>query len=103
MGRRMVDYDIHLLGIVVDNQPRYELTCKSCGGFEQDDLGDCGEMAMVYCRACRGWMGRRARLNLAAFMKAREEGVALDLNQLRAEIHRLPGRSNGGPKLMDSE
>jgi hypothetical protein len=86
MGRRMVDYEVVLLGVVVDNWPRYELICKSCGGYEQDDLEDIGAMAMVYCRACKGWMGRRARVNLDAWNKARAAGSSLDLDRLREEI-----------------
>lgn len=98
MPIRQVDYEIILMGVVVDNWPRYELSCKSCGGFEQEDLGEPGRMAMVYCRACKGWMGRRARLNVAAFQKAREAGVALDLDRFREEIRQMTRRSSNDPQ-----
>lgn len=98
MAIRQVSFEVRLLGVVVDNQPRYELVCLDCGGCEQEERGATGLMAMIYCRACGGWLGRRAALNVKAFNKAREEGYDLDLARFRDEVRAVQQFGRKGPQ-----
>lgn len=97
MPPRHAKSEIKLLGVVVDNQPRYELVCLDCGGCEQEERGSPGMMAMIYCRACGGWLGRRSALNVQAFNKAREAGYDLDLERFREEVRAIQNFGRNGP------
>lgn len=80
--RRMVKSEITIIK-VVDGKVDFDLSCLDCGGVEQEMRGDPGMMAMLYCKACGGWIGRVAALYAHACMKAKTMGYEVDMEPLR--------------------
>lgn len=71
---------------VIDNIPRFNLTCSECGSYEQTTRGITGIMAMVHCSGCGGWHGRLSAITAHAIAQAHEEGFEIDKRWAIAEV-----------------
>lgn len=77
MTRRHVKAVIEILA-VIDNLPRFNLSCSECGSVEQTRRGDGSIMDMVHCAGCNGWHGRLSAITAHAIAQAHEEGFEID-------------------------
>lgn len=89
MTRRLVKPAIEILA-VVDNIPRFNLTCSECGSFEQTRRGDGSILDMVHCAGCGGWHGRLSAITAHAIGQAHSEGFGIDK---RAAIYEVQARA----------
>lgn len=88
-SRRVVPPKIEILA-VVDNMPRFNLTCTECGSCEQTTRGITGIMAMLHCAGCGGWHGRLSAITAHAIAQAQEEGYEIDK---RAAVNEVLART----------
>jgi hypothetical protein len=92
--RRHVKAIIEIVA-VIDNQPRFNLTCSDCGSFEQTRRGDGSIMDMVHCSGCGAWHGRLSALTAHAIGQAHMEGFEIDKNSAIYEIQKRASLRQG--------
>jgi hypothetical protein len=80
MSRRVGRWEIAVHG-VENGEVVYSLTCLECGSPDQTRRGDGTNMDMVYCSACRVWMGRLAMFSAKAAIRANKAGFEIDVRR----------------------
>lgn len=71
---------------VVDNLPRFNLSCSDCGSFEQTRRGDGSIMDMIHCAGCGAWHGRLSAITAHAIAQAQEQGFDIDKRRAVQEV-----------------
>lgn len=94
--RRLVKPTIEILA-VVDNMPRFNLTCSDCGSYEQLRRGDGSIMDMVHCAGCNGWHGRLSAITAHAIAQAHTEGHEIDKRSAVYEVQKRAASRTGLP------
>lgn len=92
MPPRHVKAAIEILA-VIDNLPRFNLTCTDCGSYEQVRRGTGSIMDMVHCAGCNAWHGRLSAITAHAIAQAADEGFEIDKRNAIYEVQlRASGR-----------
>jgi hypothetical protein len=87
--RRHVKAVLDILA-VVDNLPRFNMSCSECGSVEQARRGDGSIMDMVHCVGCGAWHGRLSAITAHAIAQAHEQGFEIDK---RNAVHEVQARA----------